>query len=307
MAKVPAEAGTIPFGPGRVRLPHESNKAELSRALTALLRGSKEGNKSQARPVYHFCPLSHFHTPLNAPTQKPKQAEAKEAVIRPRNKYSRPGAPNPGSSTSNISAKSPFQLNSARPTVMPLADFRSKTVEDIRRMRPSRYEHTFASLAKVLPTNDDFFEMHFNQTFLNIYDYVERVFTTQLLGNQSPWLLPWSKESIEYAGEVATPGPNGLWDDWDYLMYSGTDRTYLLTGIIFKALDVHVFSSKLFGAAPKYLEFLDQQDRQYANLEGVFARGFNPVNAPHLGLTARKQAFDAPRFARTRTRRISRR
>ncbi|PHH66292.1 hypothetical protein CDD81_7885 [Ophiocordyceps australis] len=104
---------------------------------------------------------------------------------------------------------------------------------------------------------DEYFEQHFCGLYIDIFNFTRRIFGSHALeGTKSPWQeIKTQKESdylFDFVSAVARPGIQK--DKWDEMLRDGEERSLLLQGIVMKALDEHVLSSPLFGAAEEYQE-----------------------------------------------------
>lgn len=71
---------------------------------------------------------------------------------------------------------------------------------------------------------------------------------------------------LNFANQIAHPDADD--GGWDNMLSDGDERSFLLTGIVLKILDAHVFQHMCFGATQDYVDMLHKQDSSYANVEG---------------------------------------
>ena len=118
--------------------------------------------------------------------------------------------------------------------------------------------------------SDAFFEKHYADLFINIFDLADDTFggCERLQQAESPWAAQHPPEFFEYVKVVAGPDPN--MGQWENMLRIADERVFLLTGVIMRAIDANVLSSLLFGASDKHREALDTQDVDLVNFEGQF-------------------------------------
>ncbi|KAF4984755.1 hypothetical protein FZEAL_116 [Fusarium zealandicum] len=132
---------------------------------------------------------------------------------------------------------------------------------------PSRRVLDFSRLHEDLP--DEFYEIHFNTLFVEIYSLVERFFCPDgdaVASKTSPWLRKFPEEFIKYVELLARPDPHA--GKWERILRDRTERSFLLQGIIFKVLDSGVFSHLLFGAGSEHGKMLQSTDAALVDAEG---------------------------------------
>ncbi|KAM5355259.1 hypothetical protein ACJ41O_001905 [Fusarium nematophilum] len=140
-------------------------------------------------------------------------------------------------------------------------------MEELRNFVPNRRVLEFSRLNEDLP--DEFYELHFNKLFMEIYTLVQLAFCPgegTRAPKVSPWLMEFPEEFINYVQLLARPDSRAR--KWENLLRDESERSYLLHAIIFKILDTKVFSLLLFGADPEHGKMLQSSDAALIDAEG---------------------------------------
>ncbi|KAF5003964.1 hypothetical protein FDECE_9504 [Fusarium decemcellulare] len=165
-------------------------------------------------------------------------------------------------------------------------------MKEFRSFCSNRRPLEFHRLHEDLP--DEFYELHFNQIFIEIYALVHKAFcpdkATQA-PKPSPWLKGYSDEFIKYVQLLAHPDPRA--GKWDRLLRDKAERSCLLQAIIFKVLDSRVFSKLLFGAGSDHEGLLQRSDAAFIDAEG-FQR--SSLRAQTNQLYLKDSRGEPPRF-----------